>query len=145
MLKTGDHSEMTYIVPVEKTVPNLYPESPEFGATPPVFATGYMVGLIEWACMRHLNPHLQEDQTSLGVEISSTHIAASTPGMTITVTVEVTSVSERRVAWKVSARDNTDVIGEGTHARGIVNREKFLRSVATKAENLGLDFPGPSL
>ena len=50
-LKPGLTHELKFQVPETKTVPNLYPESFEFQAMPEVFATGFMVGLIEWACL----------------------------------------------------------------------------------------------
>lgn len=141
MLEIGDRHQFTYVVPADKTVPHLYPESPEFAATPPVFATGYMVGLLEWACMTHLHPHLSEDQATVGIQIETTHTAATAPGMTVTVDVEVTAVSERRVSWKVTARDDVDPIGEGTHTRAIIARDRFMRAAAAKADSVGITFP----
>ena len=49
-----------YVVPPDKTVPNLYPDAPEFVAMPGVFATGFMVGLMEWTCIQLMAPHLDE-------------------------------------------------------------------------------------
>lgn len=57
-LRAGIEHEMTLVVRESKTVRNLYPESEEFGAMPEVFATGFFVGLIEWACIRAINPPL---------------------------------------------------------------------------------------
>jgi len=57
-LKPGIRCEHRFTIPPSKTVPALYPESPEFGAMPEVFATGFLVGLLEWACIRALQPHL---------------------------------------------------------------------------------------
>ena len=57
-LQPGLKFEFQFQVPETKTVPYLYPESPEFQAMPRVLATGYMVGLFEWACIQALNPHL---------------------------------------------------------------------------------------
>jgi len=49
---------MVFTVPSSKTVPALYPEAPEFQAIPEVFATGFLIGLLEWACIPLVNPHL---------------------------------------------------------------------------------------
>lgn len=49
LLRVGDRHVFIYTVAETKTVPHLYPESPDWQAMPQVFATGYMVGLIEWA------------------------------------------------------------------------------------------------
>ena len=57
-LKPGIGYEHRFVVPDSKTVPALYPESPEFTAMPKVFATGFLVGLIEWTCIKAVNPHL---------------------------------------------------------------------------------------
>ena len=57
-LKAGLEHELRFRVPDNKTVPALYPESSEFQVMPRVFATGYMVGLIEWACIQAVNPHI---------------------------------------------------------------------------------------
>ena len=51
-----------FTVTEAKTVPGLYPESPDFVAMPKVFATGFMVGFIEWACLELLKPHLDEGE-----------------------------------------------------------------------------------
>ena len=56
-LKPGIHYEHRFVVPVNKTVPALCPEAAEFLAMPEVFATGYLVGLLEWACIRAMTSH----------------------------------------------------------------------------------------
>lgn len=53
-LKPGDKAQFSYQVPASKTVPHLYPEAVEFAMMPKVFATGFMVGLMEWTCMKVL-------------------------------------------------------------------------------------------
>ena len=68
-LKPGVTHRFMYRVPENKTVPHLYPEVAEFQAMPRVFATGYMVGLMEWACMQLMAPHLDPGEGSLGVHI----------------------------------------------------------------------------
>ena len=57
-LKPGIRYEHTFMVPTSKTVPALYPESPEFVAMPEVFATGFLVGFLEWTCIKAIYPHL---------------------------------------------------------------------------------------
>ena len=56
-LKPGIRYEHKFVVPQSKTVPALYPESEEFVAMPEVFATGFLVGFLEWACIKAINPH----------------------------------------------------------------------------------------
>src|SRR6266545_1987192 len=58
-LKAGLEHVHTYRVPENKTVPYLYPEAKAFQEMPKVFATGFMVGLMEWACIEAMAPHLE--------------------------------------------------------------------------------------
>ncbi len=63
---------MVFTVPSFKTVPALYPEAPEFQAMPEVFATGFLIGLLEWACIQLVNPHLDRPaEQTLGTHITS--------------------------------------------------------------------------
>src|SRR4029453_8362930 len=57
-LRAGLRHTFTYRVPATKLVPTLFPEAAEFQAMPRVFATGYLVGLVEWTCIQAVNPHL---------------------------------------------------------------------------------------
>ena len=75
-LHPGATATFSYRVPAEKTVPHLYPEAPEFREMPTVFATGFMVGLMEWTCLKVLQPHLDPGEGSLGVHIDVSHIRA---------------------------------------------------------------------
>ena len=80
-LAPGLEGELRFVVPVGKTVPHLYPESPCFTAMPEVLATGFMVGLVEWACIDLIAPHLDEGEMSLGVHVDLSHDAATPPGL----------------------------------------------------------------
>lgn len=121
----GDRHSFAFTVTEAKTVPRLYPESAEFSSMPAVFATGYMVGLLEWACIDALAPHLEEGEGSLGIAIDVTHTAATLPGQTVTVSVECMESEGNRLGWRVSAHDGIDSIGEGTHRRAVVRWDKF--------------------
>ncbi|WP_374380506.1 thioesterase family protein [Dongia sp.] len=132
-LKVGDVHTFTFRVTDAKTVPNLYPESPDFQSMPAVFATGFMVGLMEWACIDALKPHLDDGEGSLGIGINVSHLAATPPGMVVTVTVTCSKADGKRASWQVSARDEVDLIGEGTHDRAIVRWDRFMPKVAEKA------------
>jgi len=136
-LRPGDSHVHSFTVTEAKTVPRLYPESADFLAMPEVFATGYMVGLMEWACIEALKPHLDDGEGSLGTGIAVNHIAATPPGMKVTVTVTCLAVDGRRVQWQVRAEDERELIGEGTHERAVVVWERFNRKVADKAGLIG--------
>jgi fluoroacetyl-CoA thioesterase len=137
-LHPGAKFTHTYVVPPTKTVPHLYPDAPEFAVMPAVFATGYMVGLMEWACMKVLDPHLDAGEGSLGVDINVNHTAATLPGQTVTVEAECIEVRGRRITFKVVAHDGVDKIGEGTHGRAVVPWDRFKASVNAKAVKAGV-------
>ncbi|AGT04464.1 hypothetical protein cgp_0542 [Corynebacterium glutamicum MB001] len=125
-LTTGLTHQMTYIVPANRTVPHLLPEAAEFETMPDVLATGYMVGIIEWACMELLRPHLDDGEISLGTHVNFSHAAPTVPGSTVTIDVEVTEINRRAVTFNITAADEFATISTGTHQRGVVNREKFV-------------------
>jgi fluoroacetyl-CoA thioesterase len=133
-LKPGLTHRFAYKVPENKTVPYTYPESPEIAAMPKVFATGFMIVLMEWTCTQLLAPHLDPGEGSLGVHVDVSHLAATLPGMTVTVDVEVSEVVGNRVGFKVKAHDGIDPIGEGRHERFVVAWDKFNARVAAKAK-----------
>ncbi|MCK9200164.1 MAG: thioesterase family protein [Gallionella sp.] len=134
-LKPGIRYEHKFLLPPTKTVPALYPESPEFQAMPEVFATGYMVGFLEWACIMCINPHLDWPQEqSLGTHIDVSHEAATPPGLEVTATVEVTAVDGRRVTFAVSAHDGIDLIAQGTHERHVIDKARFDNKVRNKRD-----------
>ena len=60
--------------------PHLYPEAKAFQEMPKVFATGYMVGLMEWACIEAMAPHMEPGEGSVGTLVNVTHTAATPPG-----------------------------------------------------------------
>jgi fluoroacetyl-CoA thioesterase len=104
---------------------------------PRVFATAYLVGLMEWACMEAMRAHLDPGEQSVGVDIRISHTAATPPGFTVTVLVRVERVEGRRIAFHVSAHDGVDPIGEGTHERVVIQPDRFLAKVSEKALRAG--------
>jgi fluoroacetyl-CoA thioesterase len=134
-LKPGLRYVHTFLVPPSKTVPALYPESPEFKAMPEVFATGFMVGFLEWACILALKPHLDWPQEqSLGTHINVSHEAATPPGLMVTATVELLAIEGRKLTFSVSAHDGVDLIAQGTHERFIVDKAKFENKLNSKRD-----------
>lgn len=129
----GLTSEFSYRVPEHKTVPHVYPESALFESMPHVFATAYLVGLFEWACMEAMQPHLEPGEQSVGVDVRISHTAATPPGLTVTVQVVVEAVEGRKLTFRVSAHDGVESIGEGTHQRVLIQSQRFLQKVAQKA------------
>ena len=125
-LKPGIRHEFTFEVTDGKTVPALFPEAPEFQQMPRVFASGYLVGLIEWTCIQAIVPHIDwpKEQT-VGTHFDLGHAAPTPPGCAVTVEVELVAVDKRRLRFRVSARDDAAVVSEGTHERFVVDAERF--------------------
>ena len=133
-LKPGIKYTHQFRIPASKTVPALYPESEEFLAMPEVFATGFMVGFLEWACIMAIKPHLDWPQEqSVGTHINVSHQAATPPGLEVTATVELIAVEGRKLVFNVEAHDGVDLISKGSHERFIINKEKFDAKVSIKA------------
>ncbi len=132
-LQPGIRYEHKFLIPPTKTVPALYPESPEFQAMPEVFATGFMVGFLEWACIMAIKPHLDwPAEQSLGTHINVSHEAATPPGLEVTATVELIEVVGRKLTFSVSAHDGVDLIAQGTHERFVIDRERFDNKIRNK-------------
>ncbi len=91
-----------------------------------VFATPAMVALMENAAMNAVAAHLEAGQTTVGSQITTTHIKPSALGATITATATLTAVEGRKLTFAVEAHDGETLIGSGTHVRYIVDRERFL-------------------
>ena len=123
-----------YQVPEQKTVPYVYEESDLFLEMPKVFATAFMVGLMEWTCMEALRPYMDDEEISLGTNICVSHSAATPPGMQVQVDITLLEVNGPKTRWQIVARDEKDVIGEGTHERFTINKQKFEGIVTKKAK-----------
>jgi fluoroacetyl-CoA thioesterase len=132
-LIAGIEHELRFVVPQAKTVPHLYPESPEFAAMPEVFATGFMVGLVEWACILAIGPHLDEGELSLGTHVDLSHDAATPPGMEVVARVRLEAVEGRRLIFSAEAHDERERICSGRHARFVVDRTRFETGMERKA------------
>jgi len=132
-LKPGIRYEHRFLVPSSKTVPALYPEAEEFLAMPEVFATGFMVGFLEWACIKCINPHIDwpREQT-VGTHVDVSHQAATPPGLEVTATVELIEVDGKRLVFSVEAHDGVDIISKGRHERFVINKERFDAKVEEK-------------
>jgi fluoroacetyl-CoA thioesterase len=134
-LKPGLTHTFQFRIPPTKTVPHLYPESDMFREMPEVLATGFMVGLLEWACIEAIRPHLDwpQEQT-LGTHVDFSHEAATPPGLTVTVQVRLESVEGRKLVFQVEAHDGIDRISSGRHERFVIDAARFRSKVAGKAQ-----------
>lgn len=132
-LKPGITYEHRFVVPSSKTVPALYPESEEFGTMPEVFATGFLVGFLEWACIKAINPHLDwPAEQTVGTHVDVSHEAATPPGLEVTARVKLIEVSGRKLVFEVEAHDGVDRISKGRHERFVINKERFDAKIREK-------------
>jgi fluoroacetyl-CoA thioesterase len=132
-LKPGLRRVQEIPIDVELTVPALSGAFAGFADMPPVLATAFMVGFIEWTCIEALRPYLEPDERSLGTLVDVTHVAATPVGMTVTAEVEIVEIRGRKVRFKVACRNDLGLIGDGFHERAVVDRRKFMARFADKA------------
>lgn len=92
----------------------------------PVFATPAMVALMENAAMLAVASSLPEGSTTVGALMNTTHIKPSPIGETVKATAILDEVDGRKLTFTVRAEDSKGVIGEGTHVRYVVDRERFM-------------------
>ena len=132
-LKPGVRFEWTYVVPARATVPQLYHDTPFCLDMPDVLATGFMVGMMELACVNGMMPFMDwPREQSLGTMVSFVHFAPTPPGMTLRIKGEVTEVEGRRVRFRVEAWDDVERICEGTHERHVIDPARFEAKLAHK-------------
>ena len=90
-----------------------------------VLATPVMINLIEAAALAAIEHLLPPGYQSLGTLLNVRHIAATPVGMRVTASAKLLKVDGRTVTFSVEARDEKELIGEGTHERVVVNVAKF--------------------
>lgn len=95
----------------------------------PVFATPAMVALMENAAMQAVASSLSEEMTTVGAEMNVTHVKPSGLGAKIVATAKLTAIDGRKLTFHVEARDAVGIIGEGTHIRYAVDRQRFLSKI----------------
>ena len=101
----------------------------------PVFATPYMVALMENAAVNAVQPAMEENQGTVGTVLNITHDAATPIGMKVWAEAEVTAVEGRKITLSVRAFDECGPIGSGTHERFVITVDRFLaKAQAKKAE-----------
>ena len=94
-----------------------------------VLATPMMMALMENAAMRCVADELDAGSTTVGGQISSSHLKPTGLGHTVTATAEMIAVEGRKLKFRISASDEEGLIGEGEHLRFVVGRERFMQKV----------------
>jgi fluoroacetyl-CoA thioesterase len=101
---------------------------------PQVLATPVMVLIMENAALNAIRSYLEPGESAVGTAINVRHLAATPVGHTVRAEAEVTAVDGKRVEFKVSAYDETEEIGRGTHQRAVINLASFNERLASKVK-----------
>jgi fluoroacetyl-CoA thioesterase len=121
VITIGMSAERILVVPPERTVGHI------LKGMPMVFATPMMILEMELASGDAINKFLEPGWITVGTEVDIRHLAASPVGATVRTTSKVIAVERRVIRFEVEAFDERRRIGEGRHARGLVNLESFNR------------------
>jgi predicted thioesterase len=121
IIKVGMSAERTLIVPPERTVGHFVPHMPM------VYATPMMILEMEMTSGDAIRDHLQPGWVTVGTEVDIRHLAATPVGSTVRTTAKVIAVERRVIRFEVEAFDDRRRIGEGRHARGLVNVDAFTK------------------
>lgn len=97
-----------------------------------VFATPYMIALMEEASQLSVAPFLEEGQSTVGTKLSVSHDAATPVGMKVWAESLLKEIDGRRLVFEVRAYDESGLIGQGTHERFIIKTQRFLEKVEAK-------------
>jgi fluoroacetyl-CoA thioesterase len=124
VIKIGMSAERILIVPPERTVGHFVP------GMPMVYATPMMILEMEMASADAVNPFLAAGWITVGTEVDIRHLAATSVGSRVRATAQVIAVERRVIRFQVEAFDDRRRIGEGRHARGLVNVESFTKHLA---------------
>lgn len=101
-----------------------------------VYATPYLVRDIEMTCRQLILDHVDAGEDSVGTDIAIKHLAPTLLGMTVDITATVTAVEGRKVSFEVSAQDDVEQICSGAHGRFVVDVNKTIERLKTKAAKL---------
>jgi fluoroacetyl-CoA thioesterase len=120
-ITVGMSAERMLVVPAERTVGHFVP------GMPMVYATPMMILEMEMASGDAIRACLQPGWVTVGTEVDIRHLAAALVGAVVRTTAKVIAVERRVIRFEVQAFDRARRIGEGRHARGLVNVETFTR------------------
>jgi Predicted thioesterase len=104
-------------------------------ALPPVFATPMMITAMENAALNAVRSYLGPGESAVGTAVNVRHLAATPVGHRVAAEAEVTKVDGRRIEFKVSARDEVEEIGNGTHERMLVDIQRLQQRLSAKARS----------
>jgi fluoroacetyl-CoA thioesterase len=125
-IKVGMSAERTMVVPAERTVGHFVP------GMPMVYATPMMILEMEMASSDAIRGHLQPGWVTVGTEVNVRHLAAALVGATVRTTAKVIAVERRVIRFEVAAFEGERKLGEGQHARALIDVEKFNKRLAAE-------------
>ena len=99
---------------------------------PPVLATPVMIMIMENAALNAIKPYLDASESAVGTRVDVHHLTATPAGRYVTGEAEVTGVDGRRIAFTIRAKDETEVIGVGTHERMVIDLAAFSERLKSK-------------
>jgi fluoroacetyl-CoA thioesterase len=103
-------------------------------ALPQVLATPVMIMAMENAALNAIRQFLEPGESVVGTAVNVRHLAATPVGQTVLAEAEVTKVDGRRIEFTVTARDETEVIGSGTHERAVIDLRRVAQRLAAKSK-----------
>ena len=104
---------------------------------PNVLATPVMILIMENAALDAIRSYLDPSESAVGIAVDVRHLAATPVGHEVRAEVEVVKVEGRRVEFRVSARDESEEIGRGTHQRMVVDLARLNERLARKSPGTG--------
>lgn len=99
---------------------------------PPVLSTPVMIMIMENAALNALKLYLEPGESAVGTRVDIRHVAATPAGKRVTGEAEVTAVDGRLIEFKVSARDEVEEIGHGTHERALIKLARMAERLQAK-------------
>lgn len=94
-----------------------------------VLSTPILIAFFENTAKDLINKYLDEESSTVGININVDHLAPSKIGTTIKVISRISDINKRIISFELEAFDNDTLIGKGTHKRCIINKEKFLSKI----------------
>jgi len=123
-ITVGMSAERILTVTPERTVRHFVPTMPA------VYATPMMIMAMEMTSVDAIAAMLPEGFVTVGTEVDIRHLAATPVGRTVRTTARVTAVERKVIRFEVEAFDGDRRIGDGRHARGLINVASFTRRLA---------------
>lgn len=130
-LAIGIKGKKERIVPYEQTAEYIS------SGLLPVFATPCMIQFMEETSRLSVEPYLAEGQSTVGTMVNVRHLASTFVGSKVTCESELIEIDRRRLVFSVKVYDETELVGEGTHERFIIDNQKFISKLEAKRQSLG--------